>query len=360
MEIDPALFEENERTAPVDSGRLSMSVGPLDLGRRGCLPAVDVAYETWGVLDATGSNAILVCHALSGDSHAVGWWSRLVGPGKAIDTERYFVVCANVLGGCQGTTGPASSHPDGRRWGSRFPLVTVEDMAECHARLLRGLGVERLALAAGGSMGGMQVLALASGYPGLVERAWVTASAARHSAMQIGFNELGRQAVMRDPRWLGGEYAPDSPPASGLAIARMAGHLTYLSEASFSRKFGRRLQDKEDFSYSLDVEFQVESYLRHQGDKFVKRFDANSYLVLTRAIDYFSWQTSQGLETEFLFTSFGSDWIYQPYQSEELLRIARSAGARGRHVELSSELGHDAFLLDDVEQAREVRALLGS
>lgn len=353
MEFDPALFQENERTAPSSEGRRTLAVGPMELRTGGRLESVEIAYETWGRLSEARDNAILICHALSGDSHAVGWWDRMVGPGRPIDTERFFVVGTNALGGCQGSTGPSSLASDGRPYGSRFPMVTVEDMVEAQWRLLRALGIEGLYGVAGGSMGGMQALEVCRQGP--VRKAFVTASAAAHSAMQIGFNETARQAILRDPKWRGGDYPLDDGPDAGLAVARMVGHLSYLSEASFEAKFGRRYQGKGGPDYTLGVEFQVESYLNYQGDKFTKRFDANSLLVLSKAIDYYVCGSLEGLETEFLFVSFTSDWLYPSHQSATLLQMAHRAGRAARHVEVDLPYGHDAFLLDGEVQGGEVR-----
>ncbi|MCH7945547.1 MAG: homoserine O-acetyltransferase, partial [Armatimonadetes bacterium] len=314
------------------------------------LPSVTVAYETWGELSPRKDNAILVCHALSGDSHAVGWWERLVGPGRAVDTDRYFVVGTNCLGGCQGSTGPSSQGPDGKPWGSRFPLVTVGDMVECQMRLLDRLGVQTLLGACGGSMGGMQALEWSLRRPGSVRKVWMTGACRAHTPMQIAFNEIGRQAIMRDPKWLGGDYPPDDPPLQGLAVARMLGHLSYLSEESFEQKFGRRLQDKEEFDWTLGTEFEVESYLGYQAGKFTARFDPNSYLVLTRALDYFERKDFKGSESEYLFTSFTSDWLYPSSQSRELLHLAEEAGCKASHSEIDLPYGHDAFLLDAEQQ----------
>lgn len=358
MAFDPALFQENERLDPTAKRVLLADVGPLDCEAGGHLPSVVVAYETWGELNADRSNAVVICHALSGDSHAIGWWDRMIGPGRAFDTEKYFVIGTNSLGGCQGTTGPASLHPDGRPWRTRFPIVTVGDMVEVQYRLLDYLGIEQALCVAGGSMGGMQALEWTLREPGRVRKAFITASARAHNAMQIGFNEAARQAVMRDPKWQGGQYVDDDPPAQGLAVARIVGHLSYLSEAAFDLKFGRRLQDKDAFDHRLGVEFQVESYLNYQGDKFTKRFDANSLLYLTRAIDYYERTNFAGSQSEYLFTSFTSDWIYPPHQSEELHQMALAAGRPSAWHNIALPMGHDAFLLDGVHQGALVRAFL--
>ena len=354
--IDPALFDDNERQTAVLEHRQFLDVGPLDCECGTTLPSVTVAYETWGALNADKSNAILVCHALSGDSHAVGWWDRIVGPGRAIDTEKYFVIGTNCLGGCQGTTGPGSPHPDGGLWGPRFPLVTIGDMVEAQMRLVRALGIEALLGACGGSMGGMQALEWSLRRPGSVKRVWMTGSARAHDAMQIAFNEIGREAIMRDPKWRGGDYPPNDPPRDGLAVARMVGHLSYLSHASFESKFARRYQDKKAPEWTLGTEFEVESYLSYQADKFTKRFDPNSYLVLTRALDYYERSSLVGSQSEYLFTSFTSDWLYPTRQSQELLRLAQEAGCRAEHREIDLPYGHDAFLLDADEQGRAAAA----
>jgi homoserine O-acetyltransferase len=310
-------------------------------------------------LDSDRSNAVLVCHALSGDSHAIGWWSPIVGPGKAIDTDRFFVIGVNALGGCQGSTGPSSPHPDdGRPYGSRFPIITIQDMVAAQVRLIDHLGIDRLLAVAGGSMGGMQALEWTVQAPGRVQKAFVTASTAAHSAMQIGFNEGARQAVMRDPKWRGGDYPPDDPPENGLSVARMIGHLTFLSEQAFTRKFGRRFQGKDVPDYHLGLEFEVESYLNYQGDKFTRRFDANSLLVLTRAIDYYDLKCLDPSRSEYLFTSFATDWLYPSHQSEALHRMAHQAGCVSRHEVIDLPFGHDAFLLDGEIQGAHLSAFL--
>jgi len=361
LTIDPALFQENERTAPATDGRRYVSVGGLDLMAGGRLEDVVIAYETWGVLNEAKDNAILVCHALTGDSHAIGWWSRLIGPGKPIDTDRYFVIGSNTLGGCQGSTGPSSPDPaDGRNYGSRFPILTVEDMVAAQVRLLDALGIDRLYCVAGGSMGGMQALEWTVQAPGRVRKAFITASTAAHSAMQIAFNEAARQAIIRDPKWQGGDYPPHEGPDQGLAVSRMIGHLSFLSEQAFTSKFSRRLQGKDRPDYRLGVEFEVESYLNYQGDKFTKRFDANSMLIVTRAIDYYDLQNLDASESEYLFVSFTTDWLYPTHQSQRLLEMAREAGCPARHIEIDLPYGHDAFLLDGEQQGRALVEFLES
>lgn len=354
--IDPALFEENKRTAPAVDERKYAHLGSFRTETGVELSEVTVAYETWGKF--TGNNAILVCHALSGDAHAVGWWDRMVGPGKPIDTDRFFVVCSNVLGGCQGTTGPSSIHPDGKPYGSRFPIITIGDMVEAQGRLLGHLGVQTLYCVAGGSMGGMQALEWSVRFPDQVEKVFTTASAAKHSAMQIGFNEVGRQSIMRDPKWKGGDYDLDDAPNQGLSVARMLGHLTFLSDDAFEAKFSRRLQGKSVPDYRFGVEYEVESYLSYQGDKFTKRFDANSQLILTRALDYYEWSNVELAKAEFLCVSYTSDWIYPTRQSAEIEAIALRAGRKIRREEIDLPFGHDAFLLDGELQGALLREFL--
>lgn len=353
--VDQALFQENERTAPASDERQYVDVGPLDCRRGGRLENVRVAYETWGVLSPARDNAILIQHALSGDSHAIGWWERMIGPGKGIDTDRYFVIGHNALGGCQGTTGPSSLIPDrgargdeagpGRSeivYGSRFPRVTLEDMVDVQERLLAHLGIDELMGTAGGSMGGMMCVELAR--RNRVRKAFVTASCAAHSALQIGFNESARQAIMRDPKFRGGDYG-DDPPRDGLAVARMIGHISYLSGHSFEMKFGRNMQaDKPGM-------FQVESYLNYQGDKFTHRFDANSLIALSRAIDDYSCESLAGSTTEFCVVSYTSDWLYTPRQGALLHGMAIEAGLRSSYHLLDMPFGHDSFLLDGELQA---------
>lgn len=358
MRIDPALFQENERLTPDTDERRYLDVGELRCEAGGHLPSVTVAYEAWGSLSKAADNAILICHALSGDSHAIGWWDRLVGPGRAIDTDRYYVIGTNSLGGCRGTTGPTTIAPDGKPYQTRFPIVTVGDMVEVQARLVKRLGIDRLLAVAGGSMGGMQAVEWTLRFPGMVRKAFVAASCAAHSAMQIGFNEVSRQAIMRDPRWRAGLYPTNDGPDGGLCVARMLGHLTYLSAAGFESKFARTLQSKTDFTYDLGVEFSVESYLAHQGEKFTRRFDANSLIYLTKAIDYFQRTSFDGSASEYLFTSFNSDWIYPSHQSAEMNEMAKAAGCRSEWKEIDLPYGHDAFLLDGEHQGRYVRHFL--
>ncbi|WP_156678037.1 homoserine O-acetyltransferase MetX [Sphingomonas profundi] len=352
---------------------------PLSLDGGGTLAPVEIGYETYGAPNADGSNAILICHALTGDQHVAsvhprtgkpGWWTRMVGPGKPIDPARHFIVCANVIGSCMGSSGPATVDPaTGAPWSMRFPVITIRDMVRAQAMLLDHLGIGRLQAVIGGSMGGMQVLEWAATYPARVRSVVVIASAARHSAQNIAFHEVGRQAIMADPLWRGGDYyAAGEPPAAGLAVARMAAHITYLSEAGLTEKFGRRLQARPDNlngakSFGFDADFQVESYLRHQGISFVDRFDANSYLYITRAMDYFDLAEEhggmlanafRGTTTRFCLVSFDTDWLYPTAESRSVVHALNAAGAAVSFVELSSPFGHDAFLLDVPELNRVV------
>lgn len=338
---------------------------PLDSGAR--FEGLEIAYRTYGALNADRSNAVLVCHALTGDQHCAGkhpvngkdgWWSRLIGPGLPLDPARYFIICSNVLGGCMGSSGPSSINPaTGEVWGLTFPVITIADMVRAQALLIDHLGIDTLFAVIGGSMGGMQALQWASAYPKRTFASVVVASAPRHSAQNIAFHEVGRQAIMADPDWRGGDYASaKNGPQKGLAVARMAAHITYLSEAALQRKFGRELQ-RDGLSWGFDADFQVESYLRHQGATFVNRFDANSYLYITRALDYFDLAQSHGgvlakaftaaRDVRFCVLSFTSDWLYPTAESRDIVRALNAAGCRAGFVEIESDKGHDAFLLDE-------------
>jgi homoserine O-acetyltransferase len=340
---------------------------PLPLDSGGELKGLEIAYRTWGRLNPERSNAILVCHALTLDQHVhgvhpltgkPGWWDGMVGPGLPLDPDRHFIICSNVVGGCMGSTGPSSVNPDALApWGLAFPVITIGDMVRAQARLVEALGVTRLFAVIGGSMGGMQVLQWAADFPEKLFAAIVIAAAARHSAQNIAFHEVGRQAIMADPDWRGGDYARlGVRPEKGLAVARMAAHITYLSEDALQRKFGRELQ-RDGLSWGFDADFQVESYLRHQGAAFVDRFDANSYLYITRAMDYFDLAAGRagGLsaafagarEVRFFVVSFTSDWLYPTRESQSIVRALNAAGARVSFVEIDSDKGHDAFLLDE-------------
>ncbi len=351
---------------------------PLALDSGAAIAPWQIAYQTYGALNAERSNAILICHALTGDQHVAsdnpvtgksGWWTLMVGPGKPIDTDRFFVICANVLGGCMGTTGPASTGPDGRIYGLDLPVLTIRDMVRAQAALVSGLGIERLFAVVGGSMGGMQVLQWAATYPERVFSAVCIASGARHSSQNIAFHEVGRQAVMADPDWCGGRYLDAGRnPKKGLAVARMAAHITYMSDRSLHDKFGRNLQDRERLTFGFDADFQIESYLRHQGMSFVDRFDANSYLYVTRAMDYFDLAAVEGggslssvfkgSKTRFCLISFTSDWLFPTSESRAVVHALNAAGAKVSFVEIESDRGHDSFLLDIPEQFRIVRGFL--
>ncbi|MCC7174377.1 MAG: homoserine O-acetyltransferase [Bryobacterales bacterium] len=349
---------------------------PLDSGAS--LAQVDVAYQTYGVLNRSRSNGILLLHALTGDAHVAGisqetgkpgWWDNSVGPGKAFDTEKYFIVCANVLGGCRGTTGPASINPaTGAHYAMSFPVITICDMVRLQKKLVDHLGIERLLAVAGGSMGGMQALEWAVAYPEAVAAVIPIATTSRHSAQQIAFNEVGRQAIMADPDWNQGDYYGGKPPARGLSVARMVGHITYMSDESMREKFGRRLRDKERYGFDFSVDFEVESYLRYRGAQFVERFDANSYLYITKALDYFDLANGRGSLAEalgqtaarFLVISFTSDWLYPTYQSLEIVKALRSRNRDVAYCELTSNYGHDAFLVDIGEQSEILRGFLAS
>jgi homoserine O-acetyltransferase len=342
---------------------------PLRLECKQLLAPFRIAYMTYGELNAARSNAILVCHALTGDQYVAsehpvskkpGWWATMVGPGKPIDTERFFVICANILGGCMGSTGPASPNPrTGEAWGLEFPVITIGDMVDAQVRLIDHLGIDRLFCVTGGSMGGMQALQWASRYPERVFSAMPIATAAWHSSQNIAFHEVGRQAVMADPDWCQGRYHEfGKTPRNGLAVARMAAHITYLSEEALHRKFGRNLQDLAAKSFSFNADFQVESYLRHQGSSFVDRFDANSYLYITRAMDYFDLAAEHGdvlanaftgTKTRFCVVSFTSDWLYPTRESREIVQALNAVAANVSFVEIESDKGHDAFLLDEPE-----------
>jgi len=342
------------------------------------LGPVDVAYETYGVLNAPKTNAILILHAFSGDAHAAGighesgkpgWWDNMIGPGKAFDTNKYFVICSNVLGGCRGTTGPASINPaTGCPYAMSFPVITIRDMVRLQKMLIDRLEIPRLLSLSGGSMGGMQALEWAVSFPEAVVSAIPIATTARHSAQQIAFNEVGRQAIIADPDWREGDYYDKQPPARGLAVARMVGHITYMSDDSMREKFGRRLRGKNSFGYDFEVDFEVESYLRYRGHEFVNRFDANSYLYITKAMDYFDLSNGNGslaaalehTRARFLVLSFSSDWLYPSYQSQEIVRALRSRNVDVAYCELPSNYGHDAFLVDVGEQTELVRGFLAS
>ncbi len=346
----------------------------LDCGAT--LNPVDVAYQTYGKLNQEKSNAVLILHAFTGDAHAAGidhdgkpgWWDNMIGPGKAFDTDKYFMICSNVLGGCRGTTGPSSINPaTGAPYAMSFPVITISDMVRLQKMLIDWMGIRRLLSVVGGSMGGMQALEWAVRYPDAVVSSIPIAATYRHSAQQIAFNEVGRQAIMADPDWNQGDYYGGAPPARGLAVARMVGHITFMSDDSMREKFGRRLRGKEEFGYDFGIDFEVESYLRYRGSQFVNRFDANSYLFITKSMDYFDLigsadpaETFRPVTARFLILSFSSDWLYPSYQSQEIVRALRSNNVDVAYCELPSNYGHDAFLVDVGEQTELVRGFLAS
>jgi homoserine O-acetyltransferase len=365
---------------PIGDGKL-VTLGrdqPLTLDCGVELGPFNVAYRTYGQLNPARSNAIMICHALSGDQHVAsthpitakpGWWHLMVGPGKVIDVNRYFVICANVLGGCMGTVGPKEINPrTAKPYGLSFPVITIADMVRAQAMLLDHLGIEHLFCVTGGSMGGMQVLQWAATYPDRVFAAIPIACAARHSAQNIAFHEVGRQAIMADPNWRGGDYALyGTNPRAGLAVARMANHITYMSETALHRRFGRLLQDRERITYGFEADFQVESYLRHQGSTFVDRFDANSYLYITRAMDYFDLAAEHGgslpaafadTRTRFCVVSFTSDWLFPTAESRAIVHALNAAAANVSFVEIATDNGHDSFLLDEPELFRTLQGFL--
>lgn len=353
---------------------------PLKLACDQLLAPINIAYETYGELNADKSNAILLCHALTADQYAAsthpvtkkpGWWTTVVGPGKPVDTDRYFVICSNILGGCMGSTGPASVDPTtGKPYGLNFPVITIGDMVNAQERLIDHLGIDQLFCVIGGSMGGMQVLEWAASHSERVFSAVPIATAAGHSPQNIAFHEVGRQAVMADPDWCGGDYhSMGKVPRNGLSVARMAAHITYLSEEALHRKFGRSLQERSKLTFSFNADFQVESYLRHQGSTFVDRFDANSYLYITRAMDYFDIagehggvlaNAFRGTKTRFCVVSFTSDWLYPTRESRKVVHALNAVAANVSFVEIESDKGHDAFLLEEPEFFATVRGFLSA
>jgi homoserine O-acetyltransferase len=352
-------FADRPKEMVLESGR---TLGPVTL-----------AYETYGKLNRDRTNAILVAHALSGDAHAAGlhegdsapgWWEVMIGPGKAFDTDRYFVICSNVLGGCKGSTGPSSIHPlTGKPYGLDFPVITIADMVEAQRHLVDHLGIEKLLCVTGGSMGGMQALQWVASYGGRVRSAIPIATALKHSPQQIAFDEVVRQSIMADPAWHQGEYYAYGQPEKGLAVARMIGHITFMSDQSMEEKFSRRLRNGQ-YNFDFKAEFEVEGYLRNRGDNFVRRFDANSYLYITKAMDYFDLSggrlipNGKVLPTRFLVISFKSDWLYPSYQSQEIVRELKMKQADATYCELPSTYGHDAFLLEVEEQTTLIRHFL--
>lgn len=378
--IAPASRRHSEVHTPTSPVARFDAGAPLRLACQQDLAPFSIAYETYGALNGDKSNAILICHALTADQYVAsphpitgkpGWWDNMVGPGKPIDTDRFYVICSNVLGGCMGSTGPASIDPKTNApYGLNFPLITLGDMVEAQARLIDYLGIDQLFAVIGGSMGGMQVLEWASRFKDRVFAAVPIATAAWHSSQNIAFHEVGRQAVMADPEWKGGNYyAAGTVPKNGLAVARMAAHITYLSEEALHRKFGRNLQDRSEKTFSFSADFQVESYLRHQGSTFVDRFDANSYLYITRALDYFDLRENaggvlanafRGTKTRFCVVSFTSDWLYPTRESRTIVQALNAVAANVSFVEIESDKGHDAFLLEEPTFSATIRGFLNA
>ncbi len=376
------LFANNNSRGLVETRYYTFEEPPgaliLESGKR--LSPVTLAYETYGALNAARSNAILILHALSGTAHAAGlhspddqypgWWDLYIGPGKVFDTDKYFVICSNIIGGCNGSTGPASINPEtGREYALDFPMVTVGDMVNAQVHLIRHLEIDRLLAVVGGSLGGMQALQWAISYPNMVKSSIPIATAGSISAQGIAFNEVGRQAIFRDPHWNNGNYYHAPHPHNGLALARMIAHITYLSEELMHEKFGRKLQHSELVSFNFESEFAVETYLHHQGIKFVNRFDANSYLYITKAIDYFDLKADYGgslfrafenVTCDFLVISFTSDWLYPSAMSREVVNALRANGKNVVYTEIETDKGHDAFLLYDERMARNISNFLRS
>jgi homoserine O-acetyltransferase len=382
IELVTASPASPRHLAPGDVGLVSprdfVYARPFTFKSGQVIPGFTLRYETYGQLNATRDNAILICHALSGDHHCAGWhsaedrkpgwWNNLIGPGKAVDTRRFFVVCANVLGGCQGSTGPSSINPEtGRAYGIQFPFVTIRDMVRAQKLLLDHLGIVALQGIIGGSMGGMQALLFGIEYPAYTRRILAMATTARESAQAIAFNEVGRQAIMQDPAWNRGDYSKDGGPRVGLAIARMMAHITYVSDASMDRKFGRRKKETaHGDAYTFEQQFEVEGYLRYQAQSFINRFDANSYLYITRALDQFDLAHAYGslenaflpVEGETLVVGFTSDWLFPPEQNRNLALALLRAGKRASYAELATDLGHDSFLLESEDLYSLVRGFL--
>jgi len=352
---------------------------PLILESGLSLGPVTLAYETYGTLNPDKSNAILVCHALSGDAHAamayqdhpdhIGWWNTFIGPNLAIDTNQYYVICSNVIGGCKGSTGPSSLNPEtGIPYGTHFPVITISDMVKGQKKLIDQLGIQKLKMVIGGSMGGMQALTWAIDYPDAIASCVPIASTSKLSPQALAFDVVGQSAIITDPNWQKGEYTSDTVPEKGLSIARMIGHITYLSDESMALKFGRKLQEKADYGYDFSTDFQVESYLKHQGNKFVNRFDANSYLYITKAIDYFDLSKKFGslekaflsVTAKFLVAAISTDWLYKPKESKEIVHALMRLNKKVTYLEIESPYGHDAFLMDHNHLGRAVSHFLES
>ena len=371
----------DERAKATDEGEsITLKGVGLKLDCGVVLDDVTLAFRTYGTLNADKTNAILICHALTGDQHPyghnpltdkTGWWDHIIGPEKPVNPDEYFIICSNVIGGCAGSSGPQTEKPDGSGpYGLDFPVITIADMVRAQNLLIDHLGIETLFCVIGGSMGGMQTLQWAAAHGERVFAAVPIATSARHSSQNIAFHEVGRQAILADPHFHGGRYYETGErPRKGLGVARMAAHITYLSEAALQRKFGRNLQDRDSVTYGFDADFQIESYLRHQGMSFVERFDANSYLYITRAMDYFDIAADHGgnlaaafkdTQTRFCVMSFTSDWLFPTAESVQTVRALNAAGANVSFVEIDSDKGHDAFLLDEPEMHATLDGFLAS
>jgi len=341
------------------------------------LGPVTLAYETYGALNADKSNAILIFHALTGDAHAAfwhkgdknpGWWDPMIGPGKAFDTNKYFVICVNILGGCKGSTGPSSVNPaTGNPWALSFPVITIEDMVVAQKYLIDHMGIKKLLCASGGSMGGLMAMEWAVRYPDTLHSAIPIATNYKHTAQQIALHEVARQAIMSDPHWNRGDYYGKEVPAQGMAVSRMIGHITYMSERSMEEKFGRKLQDKEKLGYDFSHDFEVESYLKYRGASFVQRFDANSYLYISKALDYFDLSEGtdligafKGINTKFLIITFSSDWLYPSYQSKEVVKAMKANDIDISFIEIETNYGHDSFLVEIEGQSKLVSHFLNN
>jgi homoserine O-acetyltransferase/O-succinyltransferase len=374
--MDTGTRQKEKNTGIVETQYFTFGQSPHEfmLENSQKLGPITLAYETYGKLNAQKSNAILILHALTGDAHVAGfhegdkspgWWDDMVGPSRAFDTEQYFVICSNVLGGCKGTTGPSSINPaTGKPYGLDFPVISLGDMVNAQVHLIDHLGIDRLLAVAGGSMGGMQVLEWLFHHPERIKSAIPISTAMRHSPQQIAFNEVGRQAIMADPKWKEGSYYDSSPPARGLAVARMVGHITYMSDKSMAEKFGRRLKgERQSFKFTAD--FEVEGYLHYRGKSFVGRFDANSYLYITKAMDYYDaagdkkpHELLMGSSVKLLVIAFKSDWLYPAYQTKEIVRACKLAGLDATYCEIDSNYGHDAFLLEIDEESHLMKYFL--
>lgn len=339
------------------------------------LGPITIAYETYGTLNSDKSNAVLIFHALTGDAHAAGfhkgdkkpgWWDNMIGPNKAFNTEKYFVICSNVLGSCRGSTGPSSIDPKTKKpFGLSFPIVTINDMVEAQKKLIDHLGIKKLLGIAGGSMGGMQALSWSVLFPESIASAIIIATNTIHTPQQIAFHEVARQAIKADPDWQNGDYYGKSVPARGLAVARMMGHITYMSDKSMQEKFGRKLQDKEKLGYDFSSDFEIENYLKYRGDSFVQRFDANSWLYLSKALDYFDLSDGQKLPDvfskslmKFLVISFTSDWLYPSYQTKQIVKALKVNEIDVSNIEIDASYGHDSFLVETEDQSRLIKHFL--